>query len=76
MRRWNIGCGCCYPDEPSNKPTAEQSQAALIQQDAVPELFKEFVPMVAPPPETISQTSPTAPAEPAAPILDKKWVKV
>ncbi len=67
-----FGCGCCWPDETKNKPTAEQSQAALLNQDAVPELFKEF----APAPETPVGITTTEPVDPVAPILDKKWVKV
>jgi len=61
------GCKCCWPDG-DNKPTSEQLEAVLKQQENTPELFKEFVPQPQPSFEAVE--------EPQEPQLDKKWVKV
>lgn len=83
------GCKCCWT-EGNNKPTAPQLEAISKQQDAIPELFKQFVPQIKPVDESTTVASlPVAPlpqsqaepssepsAEPQNQTLDKKWSKV
>jgi len=65
------GCKCCWPTG-DNKPTPEQLEAVLKQQEKVPELFKEFN-------HTTGATA-MASEKPSIqlndPKLDKRWVKV
>lgn len=68
------GCKCCWPDG-NNKPTSEQLDAVLKQQTAVPELFKEFEPVIVAP-ESPQQPSPEAPKSSQEQLSDRKWVKV
>ncbi len=70
------GCACCWPDRPSNKPSAAQVEAVLKQQSKFPELFKEFEPMVAPLPQPQTTVAATSHTEPQNQTLDKKWTKV
>ncbi len=67
-----FGCGCCYPDAPNNKPTSEQLEATLKQQDLVPELFKPFEST----PETSDETPQIATQNNSETQTTDKWVKV
>ncbi len=75
------GCACCWPTG-TNKPTDPQLEAAIKQQDKIPELFKEFISTttVAPLPESGPpvQTEATPPSQVGqqATLNGRKWVKV
>lgn len=70
-----FGCKCCWPKEARNKPSSAQLEAVKKQQDAIPELFKEFEPVDATP-EPQTTTTTTAPQSNSNATKLSGWTKL